>query len=94
MLDRQGTASCQSDTLIYIDSMSTTKSRLNISLPDDLKKVLLDIAKRDQMPAATKAVRLIEIGMELEEDEAWDAVAAKRDHKGSKFHSHSKLFGK
>lgn len=79
-----------SDTLNY---MSTTKSRLNISLPDDVKKALLSIAKRDQMPAATKAVRLLEIGMETEEDEVWDKIAAKRDLADTSFHPHSTVFG-
>lgn len=72
--------------------MSTAKSRLNISLPDDTKKVLLSVSKRDQMPAATKAVRLMEIGLEVEEDDIWDKIAAKRDLKNSKFHPHSKVF--
>jgi hypothetical protein len=73
--------------------MSTIKSRLNISLPDDTKKALLSIAKRDQMPAATKAVRLMEIGMEIEEDEVWDKIAANRDHKDTAFYPHTKVFG-
>lgn len=74
--------------------MSTAKSRLNISLPDDTKKVLLNISKRDQMPAATKAVRLMEIGMEVEEDDIWDKVAASRDNKNNTFRPHSEVFGK
>lgn len=74
--------------------MSTAKSRINISLPDDVKKVLISISKRDQMPAATKAVRLMEIGLEVEEDDIWDKLAAGRDHKGSAFHSHTEAFGK
>ncbi len=74
--------------------MSTAKSRINISLPDDVKKVLVSISKRDQMPAATKAVRLIEIGMEVEEDDMWDKIAAGRDQKDSTFHSHTQAFGK
>lgn len=73
--------------------MSTTKSRLNISLPDDTRKALLSIAKRDQMPAATKAVRLMEIGMEIEEDEVWDKIASSRDSKGTIFHPHTEAFG-
>lgn len=48
--------------------MGTIKSHLNISLPDDTKKILLSVAKRDQMPTATKAARLIEIGLGTEED--------------------------
>lgn len=74
--------------------MSTAKSRINISIPDDLKKVLISISKRDQMPAATKAVRLMEIGMEVEEDDMWDKIAADRDNKNSTFHSHTEAFGK
>lgn len=73
--------------------MSTAKSRLNISLPDDTKKALLSFAKRDQMPAATKAVRLMEIGMETEEDEVWDKIAANRDRKDTSFHPHTEVFG-
>ncbi|HET8991619.1 MAG TPA: hypothetical protein VFN31_01120 [Candidatus Saccharimonadales bacterium] len=73
--------------------MSTAKSRLNISLPDDTKKALLSIAKRDQMPAATKAVRLMEIGMETEEDEVWDKIAEGRDNKDTVFHTHLSVFG-
>jgi hypothetical protein len=72
--------------------MSTIKSRINISLPDDVKEALLSIAKRDQMPPATKAVRLLEIGMEIEEDAVWDEIAAKRDRKDTTFHSHSEVF--
>ena len=74
--------------------MSTSKSRINISLPDDVKKVLISISKRDQMPAATKAVRLMEIGMEVEEDDVWEKITSKRDSKKSTFHSHTKAFGK
>ncbi len=74
--------------------MSTTKSRLNISLPDDVKKALLSIAKRDQMPTATKALRLLEIGLEAEEDDIWDKIASDRDYKDSTFHPHSEVFGK
>jgi hypothetical protein len=74
--------------------MSTVKSRINISLPDDVKEVLISISKRDQMPAATKAVRLMEIGMEVEEDDIWEKIAFDRDHKDSTFHSHTETFGK
>jgi hypothetical protein len=73
--------------------MSTLKSRINISLPDDVKKALISIAKRDQMPAATKAARLLEIGMEAEEDAVWDKIAASRDRKNTAFHSHAEVFG-
>jgi predicted transcriptional regulator len=72
--------------------MSTAKSRINVSVPDDVKTALTNLAKRDQMPPATKAVRLIEIGLETEEDEIWDKIAAKRDQKESRFHPHTEVF--
>jgi len=59
--------------------MSTAKSRINISLPDDVKQALDRLAKRDKMPTATKAERLLEIALEIEEDAAWDNIAAGRD---------------
>ena len=74
--------------------MSTAKSRINISLPDDVKKILVSISKRDQMPTATKAVRLMELGMEVEEDDMWDKIAASRDSKDRTFYSHTEAFGK
>jgi hypothetical protein len=72
--------------------MSTAKSRIKISVPDDVKVALTRLAKRDQLPTATKAVRLIEMGLELDEDEIWDKIAANRDHKISKFHTHTEVF--
>lgn len=72
--------------------MSTAKSRINVSVPDDVKVALTKLAKRDQLPTATKAVRLIEMGLELEEDEVWDQIAASRDQKASKFHTHTEVF--
>lgn len=59
--------------------MSTAKSRINVSVPDDVKLALVQLAKRDQVPTATKAVRLIELGIELEEDQVWGMIAAKRN---------------
>jgi hypothetical protein len=72
--------------------MSTAKSRINVSIPDDVKVALTRLAKRDQLPTATKAVRLIEMGLELEEDEIWDKIASNRDPKVSKFHTHTEVF--
>lgn len=72
--------------------MSTAKPRLNISIPDDVKIALVNLAKRDQVPTATKAGHLIEIGLEIEEDEAWDKIASSRDTKNTTFHTHSEVF--
>lgn len=73
--------------------MPTTKSRINISLPADVKRALARIAKRDQMPTATKAGQLLEVALEMEEDQAWDRIAAARDRKNAKFVSHKDAFG-
>jgi hypothetical protein len=44
------------------------------------------------MPAATKATRLLEIGLELEEDRIWDNIATKRDKQDAKFYKHDQVF--
>jgi hypothetical protein len=72
--------------------MATTKSRINISLPEEVKEALIKLAERDQMPAATKAEHLLEIGLELEEDQAWDKIASQRDTQDAGFLSHSQAF--
>ncbi len=72
--------------------MSTAKSRINVSIPNDVKNALADLAKRDQVPTATKAEHLIEIGLEIEEDQAWDKIASSRDTKNTIFHTHSEVF--
>lgn len=68
--------------------MPMVKSRLNVSLPDDIKLALRRLAARDRIPAATKAARLIEVALEIEEDQIWDALAQKRDKKRARFLSH------
>lgn len=68
--------------------MSTTKTRINISLPDNVRDVLSKLARRDRIPQATKATRLLEVALELEEDQVWDALAKQRDTKKSRYLSH------
>jgi len=53
-----------------------------------MEKALTTLARRDNIPQATKAVRLLETAIELEEDQVWDALAKKRDTKGARFVSH------
>lgn len=72
--------------------MSTAKSRLNISMADDMKAALSLLAKRDGMPTATKAERLLEVALELEEDQIWDQIASKRDKNAVHFVSHADAF--
>lgn len=72
--------------------MTTTKTRINVSLPDELRRALSKIAKRDSVPEATKAARLIETALELEEDRIWSGIAEKRDKKGEQFVPHQRAW--
>lgn len=72
--------------------MATTKKRINISLPDDVEQALKELAERDNVPQATKAIHLIKIALEIDEDDVWDALASKRDTKGVKFISHKDIW--
>jgi uncharacterized protein (DUF1778 family) len=69
--------------------MATTKKRINISVSKELDDILVKLAKRDQVPQATKAEHLLRMALEIEEDEVLDAIAAKRDTNKSRFVSHA-----
>ena len=72
--------------------MPTLKQRINISIPSDIREALGKLAERDRMPEATKAARLIELALEIEEDSIWNSLAEKRDIKGAKYISHKKTW--
>ena len=72
--------------------MPTTKARINISLPDVVRDALFKLARRDRVPAATKAARLLETALEIEEDQIWDAIARGRDAKKARYLSHQKAW--
>lgn len=72
--------------------MPTTKARINISVPDEIREALLKLARRDRIPAATKAARLLETALELEEDQVWEMIAQERDTKKARFLSHQKAW--
>ena len=72
--------------------MATSKKRINISLPKDLEMILEELADRDNVPTATKAVELLKIAVEIEEDEAWNKLAEERDTKDTKFISHKEFW--
>ncbi|MBI2409469.1 hypothetical protein HYV30_00285 [Candidatus Kaiserbacteria bacterium] len=69
--------------------MATSKKRINISVSRELDHALGKLAKRDQVPQATKAEHLLRIALEIEEDEVLDAIAAKRDTSRARFVSHA-----
>lgn len=72
--------------------MPTVKRRINVSLPQDVERALSKVARRDRVPEATKAARLIELALEIEEDRVWDIIASNRDRAGAKFLSHRKAW--
>lgn len=72
--------------------MPTTKKRVLISIPKHVERALELLAERDQVPQATKAVHLLEIALEIEEDRVWDQVATQRDTKSARFVSHKKAW--
>jgi len=65
---------------------------VNISLSAPLESILARLAKRDQVPQATKAAELIRIGVEIEEDEYFDIIASERNMEKVKFVSHKKAW--
>ena len=72
--------------------MATTKKRINISVSRELDTILGRLAKRDQMPQATKAEHLLMRALELEEDEILNFIAESRDRTGAKFISHEEAW--
>lgn len=62
--------------------MATTKDRINISLKRYTKEALQYMAKRDQMPLASKAADLLDLIVDIEEDRMLEEIALKRDVKG------------
>jgi hypothetical protein len=71
--------------------MATTKRRVNVSLPKHTDIALKKLAKRDDVPEATKALELIQTALEIEEDEMLDSLAGIRDKNGS-FVSHDEAW--
>jgi predicted transcriptional regulator len=72
--------------------MATTKTRINLSLSDEVTSALAKLAKRDRIPQATKAARLLETALELEEDQLWNELAMRRDTENVRFVSHDKVW--
>lgn len=72
--------------------MIVTKKRINVSLSTEIERALNKVAHRDQMPEATKAARLIELALEIEEDFVWENIAKIRDKKEARFFSHNKTW--
>ena len=72
--------------------MATNKKRINVTLDSDLEFLLETLANRDQMSQSSKAVQLIKMAIELDEDEVLNQLAEQRDKKGAKFTDHNKAW--
>lgn len=72
--------------------MPTSKKRINISLPSDVEVALERLANRDSVPQATKAIYLIKMAIDIDEDDVLNKIAEERDVRGSKFVSHKKAW--
>jgi len=57
-----------------------------------MENILAKLAKRDDVPQATKAAELIRVGIEIEEDQVFDSIASERDVEKVKFVSHKKAW--
>ena len=68
--------------------MATTKKRINISIGKETESNLLRLARRDQVPPATKAEELLRLALETEEDVVFDTLAQARDKKTARYVSH------
>lgn len=72
--------------------MPTTKTRINVSLPLAVHRGLAALARRDCVPRATKAARLLEIALELEEDQIWNTIASARDVPNARYLPHNRAW--
>ena len=74
--------------------MATDKKRVNVSLSKPTYKALSYLAKRDDVPFATKASFLIEEALELEEDIALEYHARQRKNGAVSPLSHEEVWSK
>ncbi len=54
--------------------------------------ILTRVARRDNVPTATKAAELLGLALEIEEDAAWSLLTNTRDTKKTRFVSHKKAW--
>ncbi len=72
--------------------MATTKKRINITASPDIESALLRSAKQARVSVSSRAVALIRIALELEEDIALASIAEARMKQKAKFISHESFW--
>ena len=73
-------------------AMPTQKARINLSVPDDIHKLLIKLAKRDDVPVAAKTLELLKEAIELEEDRVMSTIAELRMKNTTKWHSFDEVW--
>ena len=69
--------------------MATLKKRINISVSNEVETAVAILAKRDQVPHATKAAELLELALEIEEDGYFSRLIEERTASNTKWILHS-----
>ena len=69
-----------------------TKKRINLSASEEVVELLENLARRDEVPVATKAIELIKRALQIEEDEILDTLADSRDTENSRYLSHKEAW--
>ena len=69
-----------------------TKKRINLSASEEVVELLEKLARRDEVPVATKAIELIKRALQIEEDEILDTLADSRDTENSRYLSHKEAW--
>ncbi len=73
--------------------MPTNRKRINLALPDSMTVVLEKVAKRDNVPTATKVTELLSFALDIEEDMVLGAIVKERDTKDAVYVSHEEVWG-
>jgi len=69
--------------------MSTTKTRINISAPRPILNALKKLARRDDVPVATKTLELVKRALLAEEDYIYGELAILREKSTKKWIGHN-----
>jgi hypothetical protein len=74
--------------------MPTQKKRVNVTLSKPIYHAIGQLAKRDDMPYATKAAQLLEEALELQEDIVLGNLARQRELKSARYVPHEEVWAK
>lgn len=69
-----------------------TKKRINLSVNKEINDALERLAKRDDVPVATKALELVREALSIIEDDVLNEVAEQRDTRNATYVDHEKAW--